>query len=172
MSIAGHIKRDVDPLRRAHSGINLIFQPILRYFLLDHPYIPGVARTKIASAAGYTKTTLSPVGAETAIGPADRSAFTKGNLVGLFLRLGLWFFMGRGWNFLGFTLACFAAISIASGSFCSSTFGCDCVRPFDSLAKTFCVGAGFAGNGTVLTKLTPMASPPPPAPSLGRWSRE
>src|SRR5207245_4553709 len=74
------------------------------YFLLDHPYIPGVARTKVAAAAGYAKTALSPVGAEGAIGPADRSAFPKGNLVCLFLRLGLWFFMGRGRNFLGLYL--------------------------------------------------------------------
>src|SRR6516164_6358114 len=56
-------------------------------------------------------------------------------------------------------------MGIASGSFCFSS-GSDCVRPFDSLASTFCVSTGLAGKGTLLTIDTPIASPPPPAPQV------
>src|SRR5438094_10574707 len=38
--------------------------------------------------------------------------------------------------------------------------------PFDSVASTFCVCTGFAGNGTLLTSVTPIALPPRPAPQF------
>src|SRR5437879_10624274 len=44
--------------------------------------------------------------------------------------------------------------------------GCDFETPFDSVASTFCVCVGFAGNGTSLTTVTPIALPPPPAPQF------
>src|SRR5438093_12280275 len=47
--------------------------------------------------------------------------------------------------------------------------GCDFETPFDSVASTFCVCTGFAGNGTVLTRVTPIALPPPPAPQFEPW---
>ena len=49
-----------------------------------------------------------------------------------------------------------------SGCFLTG-LGWDWVSPFESLARTFSFFTG-AGNGTLLTRLTPMASPPPPAP--------
>src|SRR5271166_2300116 len=57
---------------------------------------------------------------------------------------------------------------MASGSF-SSVLGSDWVSPLDSLARTFCVCTELAGSGTELTRLTPMASPPPPAPQVLPW---
>src|SRR5436309_12150093 len=45
-------------------------------------------------------------------------------------------------------------------------FGCDFETPFDSVASTLCVCTGFAGNGTLLTSVTPIALPPPPAPQF------
>src|SRR3984957_745309 len=55
-------------------------------------------------------------------------------------------------------------MGIASCSFTSSGLGCDLVMPFDSLARTFCCGDGAVVSGILLTKVAPMASPPPPAP--------
>src|SRR5207253_11251261 len=50
-----------------------------------------------------------------------------------------------------------------SGGFTSGS-GMDFVSPRESLASTFSVFTGFAGSGTLLTSVAPMASPPPPAP--------
>src|SRR5208282_2141346 len=66
-------------------------------------------------------------------------------------------------GFFGLILEFLPWISMASGSF-SSTFGSDLVTPLDSLARTFWVWAGVVGKGTELTRVTPMASPPPPVP--------
>src|SRR5256885_13328673 len=66
-----------------------------------------------------------------------------------------------------FFLAFLSGIGIASGSGCLTSrcgCGCDCDTPLDSLASTFCVCVALAGRGTLLTRVTPMASPPPPAP--------
>src|SRR5580765_6496486 len=71
---------------------------------------------------------------------------------------------------LGLIFLFFPWISIASGSF-SSIFGCDCVSPFDSLASTFCVWDGLAANGTELTNVAPIASPPPPEPQVSPLPR-
>ena len=70
--------------------------------------------------------------------------------------------LGSGFCF--FTLTSLSGISIASGSTFSSGLGNDCATPFDSLASTCSFSACVAGKGTVLTRLTPIASPPPPAP--------
>src|ERR1051325_3601082 len=64
-----------------------------------------------------------------------------------------------------FFLAFLLGMGIASGSGClTSGAGCDCDTPLDSLASTFCVCVAFAGRGPLLPGVTPMASPPPPAP--------
>src|SRR5439155_9628012 len=65
----------------------------------------------------------------------------------------------------GFFFAFFSGIAIASGS-STTGFGCDFETPFDYVASTFCVCTGFAGSGIVLTSVTPIALPPPPAPQL------
>src|SRR5579859_6871216 len=56
-------------------------------------------------------------------------------------------------------------MGIASGS-STCSWGFDCDKPLDSVASTLLVSTGFAGSGTVLTSVTPMALPPPPAPQL------
>src|SRR5579883_3435697 len=80
---------------------------------------------------------------------------------------------GWGWDLallavvtgLGLVLEVLSAIGIASGSSCFS-WGCDLERPLDSLASTFCACVVLAGKGMALTRETPMASPPPPAPQV------
>src|SRR5579863_4008974 len=75
-----------------------------------------------------------------------------------------WVSLTTGLGF-GLVFAFLSGIGIASGSLTSGR-GSECVRPFDSFASTFSSGAGRAGSGTVLTSVTPSASPPPPAPQL------
>src|SRR6185437_10552897 len=69
---------------------------------------------------------------------------------------------------LGFTFTFFSGIGTASGS---SVFSCglDCDNPFDSVASTLLVSAGFAGRGILATSVTPIALPPPPAPQFVPW---
>src|SRR5579864_774657 len=56
-------------------------------------------------------------------------------------------------------------MAIALGS-STCVCGLDCDNPLDSVASTFCVCTGLAGKGTVLTRVTPIALPPPPAPQF------
>src|SRR5438876_7184170 len=75
-----------------------------------------------------------------------------------------WLGVGCGTGF-GFIFAFFSGIGIAS--FSSMTgFGCDFETPFDSVASTLCVCTGLAGRGMLLTSVTPIALPPPPAPQF------
>ena len=167
MPVARDIERDVHPLRRRDSRIDFVLQPVLRNLLLDHMHVPRVLCAKIPAAPGDSKSALGSAGAEGTVRTADRAAFSKRNLIILFLGRSLRLLFGRR------LLLLLAALSLHScpesrshpASF-SSILGCDCVMPFDSLASTFWVCAGFAGNGTVLTSVAPIASPPPPAPQV------
>src|SRR5262249_20804842 len=73
---------------------------------------------------------------------------------------------------LGLGLIC-SGIGIASGSGIGSTFGCDCVRPRDSLATMFSVGTGCCGSGiaALLTSVAlivpwPAVAPPQFSPFM------
>ena len=61
-------------------------------------------------------------------------------------------------------LVSFSGIGIASGVGSSFTWGNDCVSPFDSLARMFCVSVAACGSGMVLTRVALMALPPEPVP--------
>src|SRR5215472_443253 len=86
MSIPGHVKRDVNPLGRADSRVNLILQPVLGDLLLDYADIPTKSRAKITAAAGDSKPTLRAACGEGPIWATDWTAFAECDLVLLWLR--------------------------------------------------------------------------------------
>jgi len=63
-----------------------------------------------------------------------------------------------------FSLASRAGIGMALGSSFGVSFGCDCERPFDSLASTFCASGCALGSGMLLTSVALIALPPPSVP--------
>src|SRR5207302_3391117 len=97
MAIAGYVERDVDALRGGDLGIDLVLQPIFRYFALNDLDVPSEFCAKVSAAAGDAEAALRAPGAKTAIRSADRAAFAERDLIGLFLRSGLrLFFRGSG----------------------------------------------------------------------------
>src|SRR5215831_7386553 len=105
MPILGHVKCDVNPLRRSDPRVNLVLHPVFGNFLLDDANIPTKSRAKVTAAAGDSETALGAASAESSIGSTDRTALAECDLVFLWFRSWRWLRLGfRDLLFLGLDL--------------------------------------------------------------------
>src|SRR5579864_7437195 len=100
MPVARNVECDVHALRVRYSGIDFVLQPVFCDFLLNHVHVPRVFIAKISAASRDSESTFCPGGAESSVWSADRSAFSKRNLIRLFLRRGQRLFLGSRFLFL------------------------------------------------------------------------
>src|SRR5689334_6056828 len=109
---AADIERDVHPAGIADIRVDLIFQPVLRYLLLHHAYVPRIPVAEIAaSAAAEPEPAFGVVRGEHAIRTADRAALAERHLV-VFRRFHRPRLLLRGHSRLGFL----ASLSVLVGN--------------------------------------------------------
>src|SRR5579872_2917096 len=62
-----NVKRHINPSRVTYARIDLVLEPVLGNFLLHNTHIPGIARTKIPSAASESESTFRAAGIESSV---------------------------------------------------------------------------------------------------------
>ena len=84
VAVTGHIKGDIDAFRAGDARVDLVLEPILRNFTLNHLDVPAVASAEVAATTGDAEAALGAAGSEGAIGSADGATFAEGRLVSFF----------------------------------------------------------------------------------------
>src|SRR4029077_7533575 len=91
-----NIKLHVHPIGLVNVGIDFVFEPVLRYFLLPDPHIPGIRGSEISASTLEAEATFGARSAEGAIRATNRTALPKGHLIGFFGRRLRGFLMAGG----------------------------------------------------------------------------
>src|SRR5438105_3938205 len=98
MSVASHVKGDVNALPAIHLGIDLILQPVVRDLPLNDLDIVGEPGAEITTPTCDTEAALCAARIKASIRAAHRAAFAERRLIGFLFWSGLRFFLGRSGN--------------------------------------------------------------------------
>ena len=161
-----YVEGDVDALRVEMLRVHFVLQPVFGNLLLHHAHVPGIARSEIAATAGEAESALGSARAERAIRAADRAALPEGNhVVWLRLPVRLRLSDGSRWSSAcGFFFVVLSGNRESRPALSLPAWAATASVPWNHWPEHFAFSPELAGSGTVLTRVTPMASPPPPAP--------